>query len=60
VATVTLVRQVGTSLAPSFFLGFVASDAGVAGWRPVMLAVAACGLAALALTLRYRPEPVAG
>ena len=52
IATVTLARQLGTSIAPAVFVGFIgAGDA--AGYTAMMVAVAVCVIAALLTLLAY-------
>ena len=54
VATIALVRQVGTSLAPAVLVSFTASGAGMAGYQQMLLCVAAFCLAALVAIVPYR------
>ena len=57
IATVTLVRQIGTSVAPALFIGFIASTPGMAGYQHMLLCVAAFNACALIAMLFYRsPE----
>ena len=54
IATIALVRQIGTTVAPAIFVGFIASNPGVAGYQAMLLCVCAFNVAAFALMLFYR------
>lgn len=54
VATVALVRQIGTTVAPALLVGFISSGAGLAGYQHMLLAVAAFSVAALVLMAFYQ------
>lgn len=54
IATITLIRQMGTTLAPSLYVSFIASGAGAAGYRSMMLCAAFFSAAALLTMLFYR------
>ena len=57
IATITLVRQIGTSVAPALFVGLIASAPGMAGYQHMLLCVAVFNALALIATLFYRsPE----
>lgn len=58
IATITLVRQVGTSLAPAILVGFISQEAGMLGYQHMLLCVVAFNVIALALMAFYHsPEP---
>ena len=54
VATIALVRQVGTSLAPAVLVSFTNSGAGMLGYQQMLLCVAAFCAAALLTVAPYR------
>ena len=54
VATIALVRQVGTSLAPAVLVSFTNSGAGMLGYQQMLLCVAAFCAAALLAVVPYR------
>lgn len=54
IATITLVRQIGTSLAPAVFVGLIASSPGLAGYQHMLFAVALFNALALVAMLFYR------
>ena len=54
VATIALVRQVGTSLAPAVLVSFISSGAGMVGYQQMLLCVAAFCAAALVAIAPYR------
>lgn len=54
IAAITLIRQIGTSIAPAIFVGLIASAPGVAGYQRMLLCVAAFNAFALVATLFYR------
>ena len=54
IATITLIRQIGTSLAPALFVGLIASAPGMEGYQRMLLAVALFNTCALATMLFYR------
>ena len=54
IATITLIRQIGTSLAPAVFVGLIASAPGVEGYQRMLLCVAFLNALALVTTLFYR------
>ncbi len=53
IATITLVRQVGTSLAPAILVGFISQDAGMLGYQHMLICVVVFNLIALALMAFY-------
>ena len=59
IATITLVRQVGTSLAPALLAGLITSAPGLEGYARMLLCAAAFGAIALVVTLLY-PHSSAG
>ena len=57
IATITLVRQIGTSVAPALFVGLIASAPGMAGYQHMLLCVAVFNALAPIATLFYHsPE----
>ncbi|MDO4501818.1 MAG: MFS transporter [Coriobacteriia bacterium] len=54
IATITLVRQLGTSIAPAILVGFTTAGAGLAGYQGMLACAAAFCLAGLALLAFYR------
>ena len=57
IATIALIRQIGTSLAPAVYVGFIAAMPGIAGYQAMLLAVAAfVGLSLLALCFYHSPK----
>ena len=53
IATITLVRQIGTSLAPAILTGLIAASPGLAGYQHMLLAVVAFNACALVTMLFY-------
>ena len=61
IATITLVRQIGTSVAPALFVGLIAASPGLAGYQNMLLCVALFNALALITMLFYRsPRAVKG
>ncbi len=56
IATITFVRQIGVTLAPAIFVGFIADGAGVGGYTVMLACIAAFALAGALLMLAYRPR----
>ena len=56
IATITLIRQIGTSIAPAIYVGLIASTPGLAGYQHMLLCVALFNVAALVTMLFYQPE----
>ncbi|MBQ9954296.1 MAG: MFS transporter [Eggerthellaceae bacterium] len=56
IATITFVRQIGVTLAPAIFVGFIADGAGVGGYAVMLACIAAFALAGALLMLAYRPR----
>ena len=57
IATITLIRQIGTTVGPAIFAGMIATAPGLAGYQNMLLCVAAFNLCALLAVLFYRsPE----
>lgn len=54
IATITFVRQIGVTLAPAIFVGFIADGAGVAGYAGMLVCIAAFALVGAALMVAYR------
>ena len=53
IATITLIRQIGTSLAPAIFVGLIVAAPGMDGYRNMLLAVAVFNALALVTMLFY-------
>ncbi|MBO4365797.1 MAG: MFS transporter [Eggerthellaceae bacterium] len=53
IATITLVRQIGTSLAPAILTGLIAATPGLAGYQHMLLGVVAFNACALVAMLFY-------
>lgn len=60
IATITLVRQVGTSLAPAILVGFISQGAGMLGYQHMLLCVVAFNAIALALMVLYHSPEARG
>ena len=56
IATITLIRQIGTSIAPAIYVGLIASTPGLGGYQHMLLCVALFNVAALVTMLLYQPE----
>lgn len=56
IATLALVRQMGTTVAPAILVGFTTARPGMEGYTSMMLAVVAFCAISLALSLLYRSE----
>lgn len=54
IATITLIRQIGTTVAPALFVGLIASTPGMAGYQHMLLCVAVFNALALITMLFYR------
>jgi len=54
IATLALIRQMGTTLAPGIYVGLLTYFPGVPGYQFMMIAVALSGVAAIVLALFYR------
>ena len=54
IATITLIRQIGTSIAPAIFVGLIASGEGMAGYQAMLLCVAVFNAMSLVVMLIYR------
>ena len=54
IATITLIRQIGTSVAPAIFVGLIASAPGLAGYQRMLLCVAIFNALALVTMLFYQ------
>ena len=53
IATITLVRQIGTTLAPAILVSFTTTGAGLAGYSAMLFAVVAANVIAMLLTVAY-------
>lgn len=56
IATITLIRQIGTSIAPAIYVGLITSTPGLAGYQHMLLCVALFNIAALVTMLFYQPK----
>ena len=54
IATITLIRQIGTSLAPAIFVGFISQNTGMLGFQQMLLCVAFFNICSLVIMLFYR------
>ena len=54
ISTIALVRQIGTTLAPAIFVGFVTANANILGYQQMMICVAICCAIGAALMLLYK------
>ena len=54
IATVALVRQVGTTIAPAIFVGFISADNGVSGYQHMLICIAVFCVLAGVVTLFYK------
>ncbi len=59
IATITLVRQIGTTVAPALLLGFVEATPGAGGFFQMLMCAAAFCVISLVCMAFYRKEPVA-
>ena len=55
-ATITLIRQIGTSIAPAIYVGLITSTPGLAGYQHMLFCVALFNVAALVTMLFYQPK----
>ena len=56
IATITLIRQIGTSIAPALFVGLINSAPDMAGYQHMLLAVALFNACAFVTMLFYRSK----
>ena len=56
IATITLIRQIGTTIAPAIFVSLIASAPGLSGYQNMLLCVALFNALALFTMLFYRKE----
>ena len=56
IATLTLIRQLGTSIAPAIYVGLITSTPGLAGYQHMLFCVALFNVAALVTMLFYQPK----
>ena len=54
IATITLIRQIGTTVAPAIYIGLIASAPGLAGYQNMLFCVAAFNALALITMFFYR------
>jgi MFS family permease len=59
IATITLVRQIGTSVGPAIFVGFLDASAGMLGYQQMLACVVAFCLIGMALMLFYHSPKTA-
>ena len=58
IATITLIRQIGTSVAPAVYVGLIASAPGMAGYQNMLFCVAVFNALAFAAMLFYRSPQI--
>ena len=56
IATITLVRQIGTSLAPAILVGFISQGTGMLGFQQMLLCVAVFNICSIVLMIFYREQ----
>ena len=57
IATITLIRQMGTTIAPAIFVRFISASGDVAGYQHMLLSVAACcAITAIILLFYHSPN----
>ena len=56
IATITLIRQIGTTLSPALLVGFIATGAGIDGFSRMMCCVACYCLISMAILCFYRSK----
>ena len=56
IATITLVRQIGTSLAPAILVGFISQGTGILGFQQMLVCVAIFNICSIAAMLFYREQ----
>ena len=56
IASIALVRQIGTTVSPAILVGFISAEAGLLGYQHMLLCVAAFSAIALILMVLYRPS----
>ena len=54
IATITLIRQIGTTVAPAIYIGLITSAPGLAGYQNMLLCVAAFNALAFVTMFFYR------
>lgn len=54
IATITLVRQIGTSLAPAILVGFISQGTGMLGFQQMLLCVVVFNVISIAVMIFYR------
>ncbi len=54
IATITLIRQIGTSVAPAILVGFISQGTGLFGFQQMLIAVAVFNICSIVLTLFYQ------
>ena len=54
IATIALVRQIGTSLAPAVLVGFISQSSGMLGYQQMLVCVAVFNAISFVLMLFYR------
>ncbi|MBR2835794.1 MAG: MFS transporter, partial [Coriobacteriales bacterium] len=56
IASIALVRQIGTTVSPAILVEFISAEAGLLGYQHMLLCVAAFSAIALVLMVLYRPS----
>ncbi len=56
IASVALVRQIGTTIAPAIFVGFITNNSGVLGYQQMLMCIAVFCVLAIIVTLFYSPS----
>ena len=56
IASVALVRQIGTTIAPAIFVGFITNNSGVVGYQQMLMCIAVFCVLAIIVTLFYSPS----
>ena len=56
IASVALVRQIGTTIAPAIFVGFITNNSGVLGYQQMLMCIAVFCVLAIIVTFFYSPS----
>lgn len=56
IASVALVRQIGTTIAPAIFVGFITNNSGVVGYQQMLMCIAVFCVLAIIVTFFYSPR----
>jgi len=54
--SLSVIRQIGTSIAPAIYVGLITSTPGLAGYQHMLFCVALFNVAALITMLFYQPK----